>query len=321
MQKKAFTLIELLVVIAIIAILAAILFPVFAQAKAAAKKAAAISNQKQIGTALQIYMGDYDDVYPRNDDCELNSSLNTANNNIAAGTDPSPWCNGANGFPFRMNHYSWQKWVRPYTKNVQLFEHPGRAKLNPNTASCPTGQYSQCGQIMGGFAINLALTGALNTWNRSATAAGRTRNSWLGGTGTSVPNVGDAMLLLEFSNPDINFAPVVVDAINNPLVDQQVYPMAIREFWAANFMKLNASCVAQGDPNPKVTFAGVVVVGHADTSTKAYPVKQFLSRTPSAAEYGVPVDANTQCGISSGTYRPGVTPNTAVNYPMWALGQ
>ena len=54
MKKFAFTLIELLVVIAIIAILAAILFPVFAQAKAAAKKAVCLSNHKQIGTAFVL---------------------------------------------------------------------------------------------------------------------------------------------------------------------------------------------------------------------------------------------------------------------------
>ncbi|MBX3115497.1 MAG: prepilin-type N-terminal cleavage/methylation domain-containing protein [Fimbriimonadaceae bacterium] len=64
MRKSAFTLIELLVVIAIIAILAAILFPVFAQAKVAAKKTATLSQFKQIGTALHIYSSDYDDGYP-----------------------------------------------------------------------------------------------------------------------------------------------------------------------------------------------------------------------------------------------------------------
>lgn len=68
MRQKAFTLIELLVVIAIIAILAAILFPVFAQAKAAAKKAACISNQKQIGLAAQMYIGDYDEMMIQGDD-------------------------------------------------------------------------------------------------------------------------------------------------------------------------------------------------------------------------------------------------------------
>ena len=64
MKRNAFTLIELLVVIAIIAILAAILFPVFAQAKAAAKKIASLSNLKQVGTGMQIYLADYDDNFP-----------------------------------------------------------------------------------------------------------------------------------------------------------------------------------------------------------------------------------------------------------------
>lgn len=63
-MRRGFTLIELLVVIAIIAILAALLFPVFARAKAEAKKTACISNLSQIGKAIVIYMGDYDDVFP-----------------------------------------------------------------------------------------------------------------------------------------------------------------------------------------------------------------------------------------------------------------
>ncbi len=61
-MRRAFTLIELLVVIAIIAILAAILFPVFAQAKAAAKKTATLSGLKQMALGLQIYSNDFDDM-------------------------------------------------------------------------------------------------------------------------------------------------------------------------------------------------------------------------------------------------------------------
>ncbi len=65
-HRSAFTLIELLVVIAIIAILAAILFPVFAQARAGARQATCLNNMKQIGTGLMMYAQDYDETLPGN---------------------------------------------------------------------------------------------------------------------------------------------------------------------------------------------------------------------------------------------------------------
>jgi len=63
-QRNAFTLIELLVVIAIIAILAAILFPVFAQAREKARQTSCLSNMKQLGLATLMYVQDYDETYP-----------------------------------------------------------------------------------------------------------------------------------------------------------------------------------------------------------------------------------------------------------------
>src|ERR1700710_2641489 len=77
-RQMAFTLIELLVVIAIIAILAAILFPVFAQAREKARQASCTSNLKQLSLGLLMYVQDYDETWPRNDDC------------INGGTAPPP---------------------------------------------------------------------------------------------------------------------------------------------------------------------------------------------------------------------------------------
>ena len=97
--RKGFTLIELLVVIAIIAILAAILFPVFAQARAKARQAACLSNMKQIGTGVTMYIQDYDENYP------VDSTA------FAPADDPQTWA-------------SWMQEVQPYIKNTQVFFCP-----------------------------------------------------------------------------------------------------------------------------------------------------------------------------------------------------
>ncbi|MEI7577543.1 MAG: prepilin-type N-terminal cleavage/methylation domain-containing protein [Armatimonadota bacterium] len=109
-MKRAFTLIELLVVIAIIAILAAILFPVFAQAKAAAKKTSAISNAKNTGTAAHIYAADADD----------NAVIA-----MAWGTGASPdvvvcW----SGFGANNCNAPWTAIIQPYMKNTDILQDP-----------------------------------------------------------------------------------------------------------------------------------------------------------------------------------------------------
>src|SRR5580700_10346753 len=89
-KKKAFTLIELLVVIAIIAILAAILFPVFAQAKAAAKKTVCLSNGNQIGIALMLYLNDFDDTYPQEHPSSSNPAVDDSDAQLETADYGSP---------------------------------------------------------------------------------------------------------------------------------------------------------------------------------------------------------------------------------------
>ncbi len=88
---RAFTLIELLVVIAIIAILAAILFPVFAQAKEAAKKTQCLSNGRQVGLALMMYLNDWDDRYPQEHPSTANPAVDDSNGQLEGVDYGSPF--------------------------------------------------------------------------------------------------------------------------------------------------------------------------------------------------------------------------------------
>jgi prepilin-type N-terminal cleavage/methylation domain-containing protein/prepilin-type processing-associated H-X9-DG protein len=94
MRRTGFTLIELLVVIAIIAILAAILFPVFAQAREKARQSTCLSNQRQMGLAFVMYAQDYDEILP---------------------FFGSPWPNPV---------VFWHQLIQPYTRNQQLHNCP-----------------------------------------------------------------------------------------------------------------------------------------------------------------------------------------------------
>jgi len=105
MKHRGFTLIELLVVIAIIAILAAILFPVFAQAKLAAKKTTSLSNVKQQALGSLMYANDSDDHYPWQD---------TAANNDAGAGLPLGWRDPGAGS-------NWCQDIYPYVKSLGLY--------------------------------------------------------------------------------------------------------------------------------------------------------------------------------------------------------
>ncbi len=117
-MRKAFTLIELLVVIAIIAILAAILFPVFAQAKEAAKKTACLSGTKQIGTAFYMYASDSDDTLPQTS-WEGTITPNPIN-------------------PGDTYQIQWTYNLMPYMKNWDLFKCPSDSDPQVPKYPCPT---------------------------------------------------------------------------------------------------------------------------------------------------------------------------------------
>src|SRR5258708_7499889 len=98
-QAGGFTLIELLVVIAIIAILAAILFPVFARAREAARRTGCLSNMKQVTNAIMMYTQDYDEVLPYQQDGDI--------------------CDFA-----KTTHTVWITSIMPYVKNKQVWWCP-----------------------------------------------------------------------------------------------------------------------------------------------------------------------------------------------------
>jgi prepilin-type N-terminal cleavage/methylation domain-containing protein/prepilin-type processing-associated H-X9-DG protein len=132
MRRRGFTLIELLVVIAIIAILAAILFPVFAQARDKARSAGCLSNQKQFGAALMMYMQDYDEK------CVwfYNESDAKATKDLVSGY--------------------WYNPIMPYVKNLGVFLCPAvsRSKDGCDPDRKPRPLLNRCG-----FGINVAHVG------------------------------------------------------------------------------------------------------------------------------------------------------------------
>jgi len=126
-RKAGFTLIELLVVIAIIAILAAILFPVFARARENAKRTGCLSNMKQIGTGIMMYVQDYDDTYPmtawKNAD---NPKPPLSARDIQNASLPYQRFDSSIDGGATQNWTTWMDYTYPYVKSLQVYQCPSR---------------------------------------------------------------------------------------------------------------------------------------------------------------------------------------------------
>jgi prepilin-type N-terminal cleavage/methylation domain-containing protein/prepilin-type processing-associated H-X9-DG protein len=118
MRRRGFTLIELLVVIAIIAILAAILFPVFAKAREKARQTSCLSNLKQLGLGMMMYAQDYDETLAR---------LDMGGYDAVAPDSGDPAFNQRSATEW---YRTWPSLILPYVKNSQIFKCPSTTNHN-----------------------------------------------------------------------------------------------------------------------------------------------------------------------------------------------
>lgn len=261
MKRRAFTLIELLVVIAIIAILAAILFPVFAQAKDAAKKTQCVSNAKQTALAALMYAGDYDDVLPRHDN---NGSCTYGESPCATpdwGDLRPPQDNAAN-YDAGSSVMYWGA-IEPYHKNTGISICPSLGKTNwaalvPIWATLtgnptPVGGYSAAREkyynnVLGQMALNMLVVdygpaGAGYNNGRPGAPKGR-----LG----SVENPAGVILSAAESTWDWNGAPLA-NNLGNGLVWPSYPNTACVNYWQDGWTRYihsgKSGSAAYADPN------------------------------------------------------------------------
>lgn len=178
-NRKGFTLIELLVVVAIIAILAAILFPVFARARERARAAACLSNLRQFGTAFAMYLSEYDDLLPVPD---INYSTNLGTYTAGSGdTSLSTW-NGYDKSQSRSaktgtvdQHLAEIAYIKnatiltdtlPYLKNYKVYGCPSFPRCTPAN---PYTIYNSSGTYWTSYEYNERL---VSTWNPSIYTSG-----------------------------------------------------------------------------------------------------------------------------------------------------
>lgn len=173
-KNAAFTLIELLVVIAIIAILAAILFPVFAQAKEKAKQTVCLANEKQLATAMTMYVDDSDSKYP------LAFTLDTTTNTWRTGIPvdgqkliefPHNWRPTQSTTRWNENLTGWANAIYPYVQNRGIYSCPSGPEKQRTNGRADTGglisDYASPNRDAKPALVAPTYNGLLHGWNSS----------------------------------------------------------------------------------------------------------------------------------------------------------
>jgi prepilin-type N-terminal cleavage/methylation domain-containing protein/prepilin-type processing-associated H-X9-DG protein len=208
-SKSAFTLIELLVVIAIIAILAAILFPVFAQARDKARAISCLSNQKQMGTALMMYVQDYDEGMPAWDASWIPPAVGATTSGCTPGTAGT-----VNDF--------WDAKLFPYVKSG-----------NPNP---PTGTSANWGGVWQCPSAGGDKTAPANADSYRSYGVNTGYAQWLGATGTSPNGTSNGCFtyrtLPEFDKPASTI--FVSESGRDGLLNQPYYESGYWEYVSGN---------------------------------------------------------------------------------------
>ena len=252
--RKGFTLIELLVVIAIIAILAAILFPVFAQAREKGRQASCLSNMKQLGTSISMYAQDYDEVFP----------------------------------PGVESNWSFATWIRttqPYVKNIQVYRCPSDSvALDPAVATfggirC---SYGSNGLIIWDQSAQLNVVyGVMGMSQEIADATVIPKNKWMGKSTRAMASIGrsaETVLLAEKHQPRnvTDYGPGSV--FSGP------------RYWSASTNDMGpittASEIPDGTLSPTATFPngpnGAVTAAHSGQGNFAFVDGHCKAMKPSA---------------------------------------